>query len=82
MQFQELEHWMEIVKKKNLRQFLFYYGTLIANPKDVKEEELEDNVLVVYTQKAYTIEKDDLEDLAFFDKEDGDTLFLVPKANL
>lgn len=70
---------MELIDKKNLREFLFYKGTVVANVKDVN---LDENQLVVYSQRAYIVFPEDLEDIAFFDPKEGDTLFAVPKDEL
>lgn len=71
---------MNVVDKPNLREFLFYEGTIISNPKDVN---LEDNVFVVYSQRAYTIDDPELlEDIAYYSPEDGDILYSVPKDKL
>lgn len=71
---------LDLVNKNKLREFLFYNGTLISKPEDV---DLEKNVFVVYYQDAVVI--DSLEDLhlkEFYNKENGDILFSLPKEKI
>lgn len=66
----------KIENKKNLRQFLFDKGTIIANVNDLIVGE--DETLVLYYEGAVALEKEDLE----FIREPQDILYLVKKADL
>ena len=71
---------LALPNKKNLKEFLFYNGALIAKPELV---DLKENVFVIYYQSA--VVTNDLEILKsknFYDKDKGDLLFAVPKEKL
>ncbi len=66
----------KIENKKNLRQFLFDKGIIVANVNDLKIEE--DETLVLYYEGAVALEKEDIP----FIQEEKDVLYLLKKADL